>query len=341
TVTRADGVHSGQVAWPNASSMIDATGLSTPDGMAVLVLLGQGRPELMPHVASLLPLLGAIFRAERAADVALAQAHLDKSAAAESGALAEALDTARRELDRGLRARADFLASASHDLRNPLASIKGVAQILNRRAIRGALDQERLVAGLETINSAVTQMAGLLEQIMDTAHLEMGHTLVLDRQEISLVELARAAAAEYQQTTEQHQLYVEAPHGDVTGLWDDARLRRVVGNLLSNAIKYSPTGGPVIVRITQASGRLGPEAVLEVQDHGLGIPAADSLRVFERFQRGENVIGRIAGTGIGLAASRQIVEQHSGSISASSTEGAGSTFSVRLPLAPPADGRKP
>jgi signal transduction histidine kinase len=332
--TRQGGVHSGPVAWPTAGQLAEATGVATADRAAVLVALGGARPDLVQEVAQFLPLLAATFRAERAAAVAAAQARVDQLAAAEAGALAGALDAARRELDRALRARADFLAAASHDLRNPLASIKGIAQILQRRVRRGSgVDPERLVASLETIESAVTQMAGLLDQIMDMARSEMGQPMVLERRETNLVDIARMAAAEYQQTTEQHTIRVDAQDEHVVGFWDAARLERVVGNLLSNAIKYSPAGGPVTVHVATCEEARGLVAVLEVRDEGIGIPAGDGARIFERFQRGENVIGRIAGTGIGLAACRQIVEQHGGSITAASAEGKGSTFTVRLPLA--------
>jgi signal transduction histidine kinase len=116
---------------------------------------------------------------------------------------------------------------------------------------------------------------------------------------------------------------------------DAARIARVVGNLLSNALKYSPRGGTIVVRVAQADGTAGPEALIAVADAGIGIPAADLPHIFERFARARNVAGHIPGTGIGLASARGIVEQHGGSITVQSTEGVGSAFIVRLPLAPP------
>jgi signal transduction histidine kinase len=105
-------------------------------------------------------------------------------------------------------------------------------------------------------------------------------------------------------------------------------------NLLSNAIKYSPAGGPVLVTVAREQIDGGAYAVLAVQDHGVGIPAADLSHIFERFHRASNVQGRISGTGIGLASARQIVEQHGGDLTVRSTEGQGSVFTVLLPLAP-------
>ena len=107
----------------------------------------------------------------------------------------------------------------------------------------------------------------------------------------------------------------------------------MIANLLSNAIKYSPDGGEVTLAVRRDAA--GDRAVLEVRDRGLGIPAADLPRVFERFRRGSNVVGRIPGTGIGLAGARQVVEQHGGAIAVDSVEGAGTTVTIQLPIQPP------
>src|SRR5262249_45004452 len=131
---------------------------------------------------------------------------------------------------------------------------------------------------------------------------------------------------------------VETALESLVGIWDGVRLGRVLENLLSNAIKYSPNGGGVVVTVAQdADGR----ALLAVSDQGLGVPAADLPLICERFQRARNGEGRIGGTGIGLGSARQIVEQHGGSISVTSVEGAGSTFTVRLPLDQDADRTEP
>ena len=111
------------------------------------------------------------------------------------------------------------------------------------------------------------------------------------------------------------------------------RLGRVLDNLLGNAIKYSPRGGAIEIAVRLDGPEDAQEAVLSVSDRGEGIPMADLPLVFERFHRGRNVAGSIPGTGIGLAGVRSIVEQHGGTISATSQVGMGSIFTVRLPLA--------
>ncbi|HEY8694521.1 MAG TPA: sensor histidine kinase, partial [Chloroflexota bacterium] len=128
--------------------------------------------------------------------------------------------------------------------------------------------------------------------------------------------------------SDRHRLRVSATAPAVPGVWDVARVHRVVANLLANAIKYSPAGGDVVVLV----GVDGDWAVLAVCDEGLGIPAADLPHVFERFHRGSNV-ERISGTGIGLAGAKDIVELHGGTIAVTSIEGRGTTVAVRLPLA--------
>jgi signal transduction histidine kinase len=124
---------------------------------------------------------------------------------------------------------------------------------------------------------------------------------------------------------------VEAAEDELVGLWDTMRLARVLGNLLDNAIKYSPAGGTITVALGRDERAEGAWAMLAVRDQGMGIPAADLPHIFERFHRGSNVVGRIAG--IGLATARQIVEQHGGTITVESRPNKGSTFTVRLPLA--------
>ena len=122
----------------------------------------------------------------------------------------------------------------------------------------------------------------------------------------------------------------EAPAGRIEGIWDEARLERVLSNLVSNAVKYSPDGGLLRVVLAEEDGA----ATVTVQDQGVGIPPAALPRIFERFFRAENVAGRYQGSGIGLASALQIVEAHRGRMDVQSQEGQGSTLVVRLPRQP-------
>jgi PAS domain S-box-containing protein len=257
-----------------------------------------------------------------------------KQAEAERAEL-EREHAARAEAEAALRERDQVLATVSHDLKAPLTTISGQAQLLRRRAERtGTLEPERLLKGLALIETAVTKMAGWIDELLDVARLEAGRPLELHPEPTDLVALAWQAAAEQQRATGRHRVAVETTERELVGVWDPARLGRVLDNLLSNAVKYSPAGGKVTVSVAREQQAGKNWAVMRVRDQGVGIPAADQPHIFERFRRGANVVGRIAGTGIGLAGASQIVQQHGGSIEVSSQESRGSTFIVRLPLQP-------
>ena len=261
-----------------------------------------------------------------------------------------AIDNARlyREARAAIRTRDEFLSTVSHDLKNPLASVKGFAQLLLRQVTRAeTVDREQLLDGLRTIDETTTRMTALINELVDIAYVRMGQPLTLDRRPDDLVSLARRIVDAYQKTTGRHRLRVVAEAPELVGSWDVARLGRVLENLISNAIKFSPRGGEIILELRR-EGRTGTDApgldgidrdgdggswaVLTVHDRGLGIPAADLPLIFDRFHRGRNVAEQITGTGIGLASVRQIVEQHGGTIAVESEVGIGSTFTVRLPL---------
>jgi signal transduction histidine kinase len=227
-----------------------------------------------------------------------------------------------------VEARDDFLAAASHDLKNPLTVIRGSIQMLERtRARTGDLPRERLEMSIRTISGSAARMTALIDELLDVARLRMGNPLVLEKTPTDLVALARHLVAIHQSATDKHTIVVDAEVPELVGSWDERRLQRVVDNLLSNAIKYSP-GGEIRVGV----GGDGDYAVLTVRDRGIGIPEADLPHVFERFRRGANVLGRIDGTGIGLAAAAQIIREHTGSIDLHSREGEGTLVTVRLPL---------
>ena len=231
------------------------------------------------------------------------------------------------------RQKDEFLATVSHDLRNPLAGIKGWAQILKRRANRlPAPDRDRWQQDLNTIERAATRMAAMIDELLDLSHVHMRRPLELHREDTDLVQLVQRVVADHQRAATSHPIRVRTSLASLHGCWDTARLERVLGNLLSNAVKYSPEDSEIQVELEREDSGQEPAAVVSVRDRGVGIPAHDLPHVFERFYRASNVVGRIAGTGIGLAGARQLVEAHGGSIRVESTPGEGSTFVVHLPL---------
>jgi signal transduction histidine kinase len=237
--------------------------------------------------------------------------------------------SARAEAEGAAELRDSVLASVSHDLRSPLAAIRGQAELQRRVLDRdGAPDPQQLLRGATRIEEAATRMNGMIAELVDAARVQAGRALELHRQVTDLVDLVQRMLAEQAHTTARHDLVFESAEPRLIAIVDRVRLERVVANLVSNAIKYSPNGGEVRVRLGCAHGWV----VLMVQDHGVGIPAADLPRVFEQFHRAANVAGRFRGTGLGLAGARHIVEQHGGTISLESQEGVGTIVTVRLPL---------
>jgi signal transduction histidine kinase len=265
--------------------------------------------------------------------VGLRSAQLDiterKQAEAERERLYEAERAARAEAEAAIDARQAMTATVTHDLKNPLASIKGWAQLLRRRAARGAaIEADQLLKTATTIEATAKRMAGLLDELLDASVLQAGRTLDLRRRPTDLVALVREAVQEHQQAADRHAIRLEATEPELVGTWDGPRLERVLANVLSNAVKYSPRGGEIAVQVC----RRADEATVVVRDQGLGIPEADLPHVFDRFRRASNVAGRIAGTGLGLAGAREIVLAHGGDITVESREGAGTTVTVALPL---------
>ena len=242
---------------------------------------------------------------------------------------------AQDELTARGRAQAEkeaFLDAVAHDLGNPLTTVKGQAQLLRRRARQGRADLAALETGLAAIEGATDRATRLIGELTDAARLEAQRPLELRRTAIDLVALAAASITESQAAAAGQQLLLEAGIPEVVGIWDADRLTRVLENLVANAIKYSPAGSTVLVRVDREEAPDGPLAVLSVADQGVGIPAADRPHIFERFRRGGNVAGRFAGSGLGLWGSQRIVAQHGGTIVIDSTEGKGTTVTVRLPL---------
>jgi signal transduction histidine kinase len=224
---------------------------------------------------------------------------------------------------------AETLDCVLHDLRGPLAAITGYAQLLRRRASgQGMVPASQVDEAAARIEDAAVRMARQIDALLDADRLRAGRPLELAREEVDLVALLSALVDDCQRQHPGHAVRLESAVPTLVGRFDPTRLERVFGNLLDNAARYSPDGGEVRVRAIREPGA----AVVEVRDHGLGIPEADRARVFEHFYRGGNVRGWIAGSGIGLTGVRQIVQQHGGTIAVESAEGQGSTFAVGLPL---------
>jgi signal transduction histidine kinase len=237
----------------------------------------------------------------------------------------------RARLEAALEIRTEVLRDVAHDLKSPLTAVQARVDLLRMELARAEPRPERIQESMHWLSRGVERMATLVDQLQDVVHLEAGQPLDLVKRRTDLVELVREAAQAQPPTEAGHEVRVETDLADLVGRWDRGRLGRVLDNLLSNAIKYSPGGGEVVVALSSQDGW----AVVAVRDQGVGIPVAELSRVFDRWFRGRNVSGRMRGSGIGLAGTRQIVEQHGGSIEVTSEEDVGSTFTIRLPLTEP------
>ena len=237
------------------------------------------------------------------------------------------------EAQMGLRLRDSVLAMVSHDLKNPLAAIRGYAQLIQRFLARtdAALlpEAERLERAAAGIAGGSSKMARQIDELLDVARLGAGETLQLRVAPTSLGALAARVVEEEALSAADHRITFVPPAGEVVGEWDAGRLERVLGNLISNAVRYSPAHTEVRVEIESETESA---AAIRVRDQGIGIAAEDLPHIFEPFRRGTNVYEHVRGSGLGLASVRAIVEQHHGTVEVESLPGTGSTFTVRLPL---------
>jgi signal transduction histidine kinase len=270
-----------------------------------------------------------VLYAERPPIFALSDRELSQLLADQAAVILESralIDHAARVRAReeATRLKEDFLSAAAHDLKTPLTTVVAQAQFLERKATRDPSAPSDL-QGLQRIVREAQRLSALVTDLLDAARMEQGR-LVADREPIDLGALVSSVTARQQSVT--HATEVEV-RGAVVGNYDGRRIEQLLENLIENARKYSPEATPVSVSIWQENG----EARITVQDRGIGIPAADLPRIFDRFARASNVDDRkFHGMGLGLYICRGIVEEHGGRIWAESEIGKGSTFHVALPL---------
>ncbi|HET9222056.1 MAG TPA: hybrid sensor histidine kinase/response regulator [Roseiflexaceae bacterium] len=234
---------------------------------------------------------------------------------------------ARVEAEAAVRLRDQFLSIASHELKTPLTTLLGNTQLLRRRVAReGGLSQRNQQA-LGVVEQQATRLKKLIEALLDISRIQNGQ-LTIARQWIDLNALASRMVREVQPILHQHTIEFSSTSAPLLIEGDELRLEQVLQNIIQNAVKYSPSGGMITVR-TEAQNS---HACVSVSDQGIGIPQSSLGHLFERFYRAENAEAQhISGMGVGLYLVKEIVGLHGGAIEVSSTEGAGSTFTIRLP----------
>ena len=230
------------------------------------------------------------------------------------------------ELRRLERVRRDFVANVSHELKTPLTSIKGYVETLQSGA---KTEPELLDRFLQRIDVNASRLVELVQDILSLARVE-NQDGRLGKTAVDLTTLARTSVIHHEHAVMTKNISLQVDVSDqVVVQGDTEAMRQVIDNLLTNAIKYTPDGGSVRLTI----GRDGSQAVLRVQDTGVGIPTEHHARIFERFYRVDKHRSREdGGTGLGLSIVKHLVHSMNGKVSVSSTPGHGSTFIVQMHL---------
>lgn len=232
----------------------------------------------------------------------------------------ESAFTARHASEQRLR---QFLADAAHELRTPLSSIRGYAELQRIGATADPAERERAISRIE---SEAARMGVLVDDLLALARLDA--TSDRERQTVDIAAIARNAVDDAKVTEPNRKIKLEAgQHEFVYG--DPDQLQQVVANLMHNALVHTPQGTPIVVTVKHA----GDDVRLDLRDFGPGLPPGTGKEIFERFWRAENGRKRgKAGSGLGLAIVSEIVTAHDGRVSAGNADGGGAQFTVWLPL---------
>jgi signal transduction histidine kinase len=251
--------------------------------------------------------------------------------ALERSRLYEAERSMRAEAEAAVHLRDQFLTIAAHELKTPLTTLMGNAELFQRRHVKEDDLNERDQRNIGMIIDQARRLNRMIAALLDISRIQSGQ-LSIEQAPIDLGRLLMRVVAEVRLSLTQHTIEVasEIPkRHKLIVLGDELRLEQVLQNLLQNAIKYSPGGGLIQVQLQHR----GQYALIAITDQGIGVPSEAMPLLFQRFYRATNADPRhISGMGVGLYVVREILELHGGSIDVESTEGQGSTFTVELPL---------
>jgi signal transduction histidine kinase len=219
-------------------------------------------------------------------------------------------------------ARREFLTNIAHELRTPLMAASGYLQMLQSGAMRG----DQVPMGIETVSRNVQQIVNLVNDILFLQEMEL---VLPEFQDVDLNAVAKNVTDKYAPKAIERNVNLRfAPSGGLPHVSGDSKsLERALAALVDNAIKFSPKGGDVDVRLSTR----GNDIILAVEDHGIGIEKENMGRIFDRFYHLEGHENDLfGGIGLGLAITKQVIEQHHGNLTVTSAPGRGSTFTVTL-----------
>lgn len=240
-----------------------------------------------------------------------------------------AIDNAQlyQQSENSVRLRDQFLTIASHELKSPLTSLVGYAELLERRVAEPNNFDERDRRAIRIMAQQTARLEKMIETMFDVSRIEHGR-ISITREPLDLNLLTTQVTGQMRLLLRRHVLDLRLADAPVVIEGDELRLEQVVQNLIQNAIKYSPLGGTISVEVRGTSDM----AMLSVSDQGIGIPEAALPHLFSRFYRAPNADAwHFSGMGIGLYIAQEIIRLHEGEIQVSSEEGKGSTFTVCLP----------
>ncbi|MEI6043406.1 MAG: HAMP domain-containing sensor histidine kinase [Chloroflexota bacterium] len=242
-------------------------------------------------------------------------------------------------LEQAVHARDEFLSIASHDLRNPLSSMRGFAQLINRMIEKSGAEQplpnERIQNYLQRVVRQADNLNGIIEKMLDFSRI-LSQRLELHPELLELTSLTRDTIQRFQlwlddqerefEPEKRHRLEFLAPTAIIQITLDRARISQVVTSLIHNAVKYSPEGGTVVIRLEEEANA----AYLRVEDNGIGIALERQSTIFQYWKIASN--SRETGLGVSLFIASAVIEQHHGELTLESRPHGGSTFIIKLPL---------
>lgn len=226
------------------------------------------------------------------------------------------------------RMKSEFLSTAAHELRTPMASIMGFSELLLMHDFSPAAAKDML----ETIHRQSVRLTGLLNELLDLARIEARSGKVFEFSLQTLAPVIYDSIAAMTLRADQDIVNVDISEQMPKLNIDPEKIQQAMLNILSNALKYSPNGGEVDVRAFERTRAHGTQACISVRDHGIGMKPEQLARVFERFFRADPS-GNIPGTGLGMSLVKEIMEIHGGGVEVESTFGVGTTVTLWLPVA--------
>lgn len=232
-----------------------------------------------------------------------------------------------RELD---RMKNEFIATAAHELRTPLAAVLGYAELLLGEEAAAPFPPAQRREYLQYIFEKGERLEGIIDELLDLGRIESGRSIVLEKAPCEMIGLVKEVVAQHQQETSRHRFEAECPAECIRVEVDRGKMLRVFDNLLSNAVKYSPAGGTIRIGGGVREGWLE----ISIADEGIGMTPEQVGRVFDKFYRADTSDTAVQGLGLGLTLSKGIIEAHGGCIWVESEPGKGTRVTFRLPLPP-------